>query len=33
VTFYHQLVPFEIGGGGILAITATNALQLTAGLF
>ncbi len=33
VTFYHQLVPLEIGGGGFTAITATNALQLTAGMF
>ncbi len=30
VTFYHQLVPFDLGSG---AITATNALQLTAGQF
>lgn len=33
VTLYHQLVPFEIGVSGFTAITATNALQLTAGKF
>ncbi len=33
-TFYHQIVPFEIDGGGtIQAVTATNALQLTIGMF
>jgi hypothetical protein len=33
VTFFHQMIPFEIGGSGVVAITATNALQLTAGTF
>ncbi|MBL9077862.1 MAG: hypothetical protein JNL08_10180 [Planctomycetes bacterium] len=31
VTFYHQMVPIDLGPGG--AVTATNALQLTAGTF
>ena len=33
VTFFHQMIPFEIGGAGVVAITATNALQLTPGTF
>ncbi len=34
VTFYHQMVPFELApGGGFASITATNALQLTVGSF
>ena len=34
VTFYHQLVPIEVDGlGAWIAVTATNALQLTAGMF
>jgi hypothetical protein len=33
VTFFHQMIPFELGGSGVVAITATNALQLTAGAF
>lgn len=33
VTFYHQMVSFEIGVGAIVSITSTNALQLTAGSF
>ena len=34
VTFYQQMIPFELdGSGNVVAITATNALQLTAGRF
>lgn len=33
LTFYHQMIPWEIGPAGITAITATNALQLTVGQF
>ena len=34
LTFYHQLVPIELDPqGGWVAVTATNALQLTAGAF
>ena len=34
VTFYHQMVPIEVDGlGAWTAVTATNALQLTAGMF
>ncbi|MBL8749330.1 MAG: hypothetical protein JNK78_09220 [Planctomycetes bacterium] len=33
VTFYHQWIPWEIANGIIASITATNALQLTAGSF
>ncbi len=34
VTFYHQMLPIELDAfGGFVAITATNALQLTAGIF
>ncbi len=33
VTFYHQMIPWEIGPAGLVSITATNALQLTAGSF
>ncbi|MBL9079613.1 MAG: hypothetical protein JNL08_19070 [Planctomycetes bacterium] len=34
LTFYHQMVPIEIGPqGDWIAITATNALALTAGMF
>lgn len=34
VTFYHQLVPIEIGAGGIAtAVSATNALRLLVGQF
>jgi hypothetical protein len=33
VTFYHQMIPIELDGAGAwIAITATNALQLTAGV-
>jgi len=33
VTFYHQLVPIEFDAqGSWVAVTATNALQLTAGM-
>jgi hypothetical protein len=28
-----QVVPFELGPGGITSVTATNRLTLTAGLF
>ena len=34
VVFYHQMVPIELDGiGNWVAITSTNALQLTAGAF
>ena len=34
LTFFHQMVPFELDlGGNVVAITATNALALTAGTF
>ncbi len=34
LSFFHQMVPIEIGAGGAwTAVTATNALQLTAGMF
>ena len=34
VTFFHQMVPIELDGvGNWIAITSTNALQLTAGAF
>ena len=34
VTFYHQMVPFELDAlGNWITITATNSLQLTAGKF
>lgn len=33
VTFYHQMIPWEIVAGVVTTITATNALQLTAGAF
>jgi hypothetical protein len=34
VAFYHQMVPIELGPlGQFVAMTATNALQLTAGIF
>jgi hypothetical protein len=34
VVFHHQLIPCELdGSGAIVAITATNALQLTCGVF
>lgn len=34
VTFHHQMVAFELGvAGDVVAITATNSLQLTAGRF
>jgi hypothetical protein len=34
VTFYHQMIPFELNGmGAVIAITATNALQVTPGAF
>jgi hypothetical protein len=34
VTFFHQMVPIEVDGGGAwVSVTATNALQLTAGAF
>ena len=34
VTFYHQMVPIELDGlGNWVAVTATNALRLTAGIF
>jgi hypothetical protein len=34
VTFFHQMVPIEVDGGlNFVAITATNAVQLTAGQF
>lgn len=34
LTFFHQMVPIELDPqGNILAITATNALSLTAGMF
>ena len=33
-TFFHQMVPFELDAqGNLVAITSTNALQLTAGAF
>jgi hypothetical protein len=32
--FYHQVMPIELDAqGGWVAVTATNALQLTAGIF
>jgi hypothetical protein len=34
VTFYHQMVPIEVDAQGAwVSVTATNALQLTAGMF
>jgi len=34
VTFFHQMIPLALDGSGVLtAVTATNALQLTAGFF
>ena len=34
VTFYQQMVPIELDGlGNWIAVTATNAVQLTAGQF
>ena len=31
-TFHHQVVPFELGaGGGITAVTASNAWAMTIG--
>ena len=34
VTFFHQMVPIELDAfGAWIAVTATNALQLTAGQF
>ncbi len=34
VTFYHQMVPIELDMvGAWVAVAATNALQLTAGMF
>ncbi|MBL9079214.1 MAG: hypothetical protein JNL08_17055 [Planctomycetes bacterium] len=33
VAFLQQWFPFEVGGNGFVEITATNALQLTAGQF
>lgn len=34
VTFYHQMVPIELDAqGNWISVTATNALQLTAGVF
>jgi hypothetical protein len=34
VTIYYQMLPFEFDAfGAIVAITATNALELTAGAF
>ena len=34
VTFYHQMIPIEVGSGGAwTSVTATNALQITPGMF
>jgi hypothetical protein len=34
VTFFHQMVPIELDGlGNWVSVQATNALQLTAGIF
>ncbi|MBL9077159.1 MAG: hypothetical protein JNL08_06640 [Planctomycetes bacterium] len=34
LTFFHQMVPFELDAlGNVVAVTATNRLQLTAGAF
>jgi hypothetical protein len=33
LTFFHQMIPIEIGPSGFVAVTATNALQLQAGMF
>jgi len=33
VSFYHQMIPIEVDAGlTFLTITATNALELTAGI-
>ena len=32
-TFYHQVVPFEVGVAGVVAVTATNGLALSVGSY